>query len=154
MSDYVRLKETIKQLVDDVIDGRVAGGCTRATLVSLSPLKFQITPKLEIYGQFLVSPRFKKFRKEDIGKEYVFFKDFTGQTYYWMYEAMCPQGDNGVAYHWKGEMVKCALEGECSCGGTVLVTHGYVHDQEHCEQVGNCGSTSSKSGTTSGGDGD
>lgn len=151
MSDFNALKETIKQLVENVIDGRVPGGCTRATLISLDPLEFQITSKLKIYGQFLVTPRHKKFRAEDIGKEYVFFKDGGGQTYYWLYEAMCPQGDNGVPYHWSGEMVSCALQGLCSCGGTVLVTHGEVYDQEHYEQVGNAGSTSTGRQTNQGG---
>lgn len=146
MSGYNALKETIKTIAEDVLDGRVPGGCTRAKLISLDPLKFRVTDKLEIYGQFLVSPKFKKFREADLGKEYVFFKDAGGQTYYWMYEPIHPQGENGIPYHWEGETVSCRLLGTCSCGGEVIVTHGYVYDQEHDVQVGNAGSQTNAMG--------
>lgn len=95
MDGYAQLVETIKRIVKGMMDGQVMPGCTRATLISLDPLTFQITPQLKIYGQFLVSPKYRIFLPRDVGKEFVFWKDAGGQSYYFLYEPVRPQGSNG-----------------------------------------------------------
>lgn len=136
MTNYNALKETIKSIAKDTFDGMVPGGYTRARLIEIEPeLKFELTNKLLIYGQFLVTPRYKVFREEDLNKEFVFFKDSGGQTYYYVYEMKWPQGKNGEPYHWEGEIVSATLYGTCP-DGEVIVTHGEIHEAIHEKQVG------------------
>lgn len=134
MANANKLKEAIKMIASDVQNGSVPGGYTRAKLINISPLEFELTSKLKLYGQFLVTPRFKVFRPEDIGKEYVFFKDHGGQTYYYAYEPVNPQGSNGEPYFFEGD-IECEIHGSCS-HGPVVVTSGKIFKIEHRKQVG------------------
>lgn len=135
MNDFEtrRFYELIKQISKGVIDGEVMGGFTRATLISLSPLTFQVTAQLKIYGSFLVTPKYRIFTEKDIGKEFVFFKDLGGQTYYYAYEPQSPQGANGEEYVFSGEM-ECTLRGQCPTG-EVVVTGGEIKRLTHRGKV-------------------
>lgn len=135
MSEVNRLMETIKKISQEMIDGNVPGGYTRAKLTQIEPeLIFKITDKIEVRGQFIVTPKFKVFRQEDIGKDYVFFKDYGGQTYYYAYEPNPEQGKNGISYFWEGS-IQCEINGIDSLGGACVVTEGYIHKIEHKKQV-------------------
>ena len=132
MGSYNELVEVIKQISNDIVVGSVPGGCTRATLVSLDPLTFQVTSQLKLYGQFLTTPKHKVFREEDIGRKYVFWKDSGGQTYYYLYEA-ATQGQNGVPYNFRGTF-EGKLHGTCP-DGAVTVTHGTIDKLTHEREV-------------------
>lgn len=128
-----RLLNNLKQISKDQFSGESPGGFTRATLTSLNPLTFQITSKLKVSGHFIVTPKYRVFTEEDIGKDFVFFKDLGGQTYYYAYEPQTPQGANGESYHFKGK-VTCNLTGTCP-EGTVTITGGTIEDLEHERRV-------------------
>lgn len=133
MANYNGFIEVIKQVASAQIDGRVPAGCTRAKLVKLDPLTFQITAQLHVYGQFLVTPKHKVFRPADVGRDYVFWKDAGGQTYYYLYEPASPQGANGVPYSFKGTF-EGTLHGTCP-DGAVTVTQGTITSLTHEEEV-------------------
>lgn len=132
--EAMRLLGSLKMVSHNVSQGAVPAQMTRATLISLTPLTFRITEQLKLHDQMIVIPKYKVFIEEDIGKHYVFFKNAGGQTYYYMYEASSPQGSNGEPYHFAGRsestITGASLHGACSCGGTVLVTHGEIHSEE------------------------
>lgn len=135
MNDFeiARLLNNLRKISQGQIDGTSPGGFTRATLTSLSPLTFQVTSKLKLSGRFIVTPKYRVFTADDIGKEFVFFRDHGGQTYYYAYEPQTPQGANGEPYHFKGR-VTCNLTGTCPTG-TVTVTGGTIEDLEHDRRV-------------------
>lgn len=133
MANYNDIVQGMKKVAESIYNGSVPGGFTRAKLEKLNPLTFRVNSKLSLYGQFLVVPKYKVFRPEDIGKDFVFFIDSGGQTFYYVYEPSSPQGSNGVPYRFEGE-IKCNLKGTCP-EGEVVVTGGYVEMMEHKRQV-------------------
>lgn len=125
-----RLQALMRQVSIDTIEGQVMGTMTRATLVSLSPLTFQVTSKIKISGRFLVTPKYRLFVEDDLGKDFVFYKDQGGQTYYYCYEPTQNPGENGSPYHFEGKF-KGALHGMSSDGTAVTVTEGVIDDITH-----------------------
>lgn len=133
MESYaVQLKKAIEKIARQVYDSQSPTKKVHATLVSVNPLKFQINDKLFIYGDILISPRFRVFREDEIGRSFVFQEDEMGQQYIYCYEATKKRGENGIPYHYEGThhfengQVQCTLYGTCSCGGTTTVTHGTI----------------------------
>lgn len=133
-NEAIKFKKLIMKIVADVIKGTAPSGATRATLIGINPLEFRVNAQLFLKGQFLVVPKYQVFTAEDIGKEYVFLKDHTGQTYYWMYEPSTPQGSNGIPYSFSGDII-CNLTGTCP-DGSVTVTGGTIEKLTHKRQAG------------------
>lgn len=57
-----------------------------ARLISVTPLTFRVDMKMELTKEFLIFPKGKTFTTLDIGKKYLFLKDYGGQDYFFMYE--------------------------------------------------------------------
>lgn len=128
MDNYLELKKVIEEIVKGVVNNSSGTKKVHAKLVSVNPLKFQLNEKIFIYGNALISPKYRVFREDEIGNEFVFQEDEGGQQYIYCYEAS-PLGQNGIPYHWKGEL-KCELKGKCP-HGDVIVTDGKLIDVKH-----------------------
>ncbi len=109
-----------------------------AKLTSINPVTFipedregeEGLKKIIIKEDFLVIPKYRVFTEEEIGNKFVLQKNFRGQTYFYLYEASEPQGQNGLEYKWKGRIEKCELIGTCP-HGSVVVTHGKIEKGVH-----------------------
>lgn len=104
MSKGYELKELIASISKNVSDDLVPSQITYAELLEIEPeLKFQIDAKLPLKAPFIVTPKYRVFTVEDIGKKFVFLKNLGGQTYFYLYE-MAEQGTNGVPYKFTGSL--------------------------------------------------
>ena len=124
MSIGQELKGVIQEIAVNVIQGGSLTSLTYAELVSIEPLVFKENAKLTISGVHLITPRYRAFTEDDIGKKFAFMKNAGGQDYFYLYEA-APKGHNGVPYSWSGEIEECELIGTCPTG-EVKVTHGKI----------------------------
>ena len=130
MADYNDLKRVIEEISMGVINNRTFSECVIAKLKSVKPLVFYINEKLELsldYGN-LTTPKYRVFRKDEIGKSFIFQKNKDGQQYIYLYEC-APQGENGIPYKWTGSL-KCNLKGTCP-DGDVVVTEGELIEVIH-----------------------
>lgn len=100
MSDYSRLKEVVEEIAQGVMNRATGTRKVHARLVSVSPLKFQLTDKIYLFGSALITPRFRVFRTDEIGRGFVFQEDAGGQQYIYLYEA-AEQGENGEEYRYE-----------------------------------------------------
>lgn len=128
MDKYLELKNTIEDIAKGVMESRTSTKKVHAKLISVTPLKFQLNEKIFIYGSALISPKYRVFREDEIGNEFVFQEDESGQQYIYCYEAASP-GENGVPYKWKGK-IRCNIRGTCS-HGAVVVTEGELIEVIH-----------------------
>lgn len=128
MDNYLELKKIIEDIAKGVIEGKTSTKKVHAKLISVAPLKFQLNEKIFIYGSALVSPKYRVFREDEIGNEFVFQEDESGQQYIYCYEAALP-GENGIAYKWAGK-IKCNIRGTCP-DGDVVVTEGELIEVIH-----------------------
>lgn len=133
MADYSDLKKVIEEIAGGVVKSHIFAKKVHATLVSVSPLQFQLTDKITIAESFLISPKYRIFREDEIGKSFVFQEDYDGQQYIYLYEC-APQGENGVPYKWTGSL-KCNLKGTCP-DGDVVVTEGELIEVIHERGIG------------------
>lgn len=124
MNNYGEFKKTIEKIAQDVYNSKSPTKKVHARLISTSPLKFQLSEKVFIFGTILISPKYRVFTEKDIGKSFVFQEDQDGQQYIYLYEAAEP-GQNGEPYEWSGEIVTANLIGTCP-DGAVTVTHGTI----------------------------
>lgn len=129
MSIGQELKGVIQEIAVNVIQGGSLTSLTYAELVSIEPLVFKENAKLKIQGVHLITPQYRVFTEDDIGKKFVFMKNTGGQDYFYLYEA-APKGHNGVPYKWLGEIEECELIGTCPTG-PVVVTHGKITLARH-----------------------
>lgn len=131
--DVYKLKQAIAEIAKDYTSSLSFSDIFHARLTSLDPLTFKRDDDLELYGKFLVVPKYRKFTQEEIGNYFVFQSNHENQVHYYMYEASSPQGSNGIDYHWEGKnksyIDSCELHGKCSCGHDVIVTHGQIHEE-------------------------
>lgn len=129
MSDYVRFKQLIEDIAKGVINHDTFAKVVFAKLKSVNPLKFELSDKIEIFGDCLISPKYRVFREDEIGNDFVFQEDHEGQRFIYLYEAAAP-GQNGIEYQWKGRIDECRLIGTCP-HGEVVVTHGTIEKAVH-----------------------
>lgn len=134
MSEYNKLKQIIEKIAKGVVDRSAPSRKVHARLVSVSPLKFRVDDKIDIYGQFLISPKYHVFTDEDIGTEYVFLQDYSGQQFIFLYEA-APQGENGIPYTFTGELIDGELKGKTASGEAVTITEGTFNKMKHSKGV-------------------
>lgn len=125
MNGSLELKKVIEEIAKGVITNQVFTKKVHATLISVSPLKFKLSDKIFIYGPNCITPRFRVFREDEIGKSFVFQEDAEGQQYIYCYEATAKPGENGEAYQWSGKIDSCELHGTCP-DGPVTVTGGTI----------------------------
>lgn len=141
--DVYKLKQVIAEIAKDYNGSLSFSDVFHAQLVSLDPLTFIRDDNIVLVEKFLVVPKYRKFTEEEIGNYFVFQSNHENQVHYYQYEASSPQGSNGVDYHWKGKnesyIDSCRLIGTCSCGGTVIVTHGKIFEETIEDCVHDCG---------------
>lgn len=130
-----RLKTVMSRVARDYVDTINFAGLVHAELISLDPLIFRLDNNIELRQEWLVVPKYRRFTEEEIGHLFVFACNHGGQVYYYLYEASYPQGSNGRPYHWEGYLEEATLYGTCSCGGTVVVTHGDIIDCRHDDGI-------------------
>lgn len=125
MSEYGRLKEVVEEIASGVMNRATGTRKVHARLVSVEPLKFQLTDKLFIFGSALISPRFRVFRPDEIGKGFVFQEDAGGQQFIYLYEAAEP-GKNGEEYRYESthEITKDTIIGYVDSANQVHVSPG------------------------------
>lgn len=126
-----RLKNVLTNIVSEYMGTQSFATVFHARLESISPLKFVRDDGIEMYENFLVVPKYRKFTEEEIGHLFVFSGNHEMQVFYYLYESSYPQGSNGRSYHWEGYLEKATLHGTCSCGHDVVVTHGEIIDCRH-----------------------
>lgn len=125
-----QMKRHISKLVSSGIKGADLTSIAYGELIKINPPTFQFEHLPDpLDNEFIITPNYKVFVDEDIGKKYVFMKNAGGQTYFYLYEA-APQGENGVEYKWQGRIDECNLIGECP-DGAVVVTHGTIELAVH-----------------------
>lgn len=132
--DGTKLKQIIEEIAKGVVSNQVMTRKLYATLVSVSPLKFMISPKVFIYGANCITPKYRVFRPDEIGHTFVFQEDAEGQQFIYCYEATDKPGENGIPYKWTGEIVSAELHGTCP-DGAVTVTNGKINVAIHKEGV-------------------
>ena len=110
MDEMLKFKRLIEEIARGVVDNNVYAKKVHAKLES-------------------ITPKFRVFREDEIGKEFVFQEDDKGQQYIYLYEA-APRGENGIEYKWKGRIDKANLIGKCP-HGEVVVTHGTIEVGVH-----------------------
>ncbi|MDY3119150.1 MAG: hypothetical protein SOW18_06405 [Peptoniphilus sp.] len=128
--DCLALKRAIEEIAKGVNENMVFTRKVHGTLVSVSPLKFQLSEKIFIYGANCITPKYRVFREDEIGKSFVFQEDAEGQQFIYCYEATAKPGENGVPYRWKGTIDSCSLHGTCP-HGAVVVTGGTIDSATH-----------------------
>lgn len=131
--DYVRLRRVIEEIAKNVVGNQVFAKKVHATLVSVSPLEFKLSDKISIKGSKCITPRYRVFRADEIGRTFVFQEDHEGQQYIYQYEATKTPGENGEPYKFSGE-IKCTIHGTCP-DGAVTVTHGTIEELTHIRGV-------------------
>lgn len=127
MEDFQKLKRIIEQISQGVVNNMTFTKKVHATLISVEPLQFQLD-NLILDGSFLITPKYRVFRQDEIGHKFVFQEDNDGQQFIYCYEAAEP-GQNGVPYRWTGSVI-CNLTGTCP-DGTVTVTGGELTTVTH-----------------------
>lgn len=128
--DCLELKRVIEEIAKGVNENSVFTRKVHATLISVSPLKFQLSEKIFIYGANCITPKYRVFRQDEIGKSFVFQEDAEGQQFIYCYEATANPGENGEPYQWKGRIDQCELHGTCP-DGAVVVTGGTITMATH-----------------------
>lgn len=128
--DYIELKQVIEEIARGVVNNQVYTRKIHAKLISINPLKFQLSEKIFIYGANCITPKYRVFTQEDIGKSFVFQEDMEGQQFIYCYEPTDKPGENGVPYQWSGKIDSCTLIGTCP-DGSVTVTGGEIHLATH-----------------------
>lgn len=123
------LKSLIERIAGDVVTERGMSKKVHAKLVKVSPPTFRLYDNLEISGAFVITPKYRVFTEDDIGHDFIFEEDYSGQQFIYCYEA-APTGENGVAYKWQGKISACNLIGKCP-HGEVIVTHGTIEEATH-----------------------
>ena len=103
MNKGQRLKRIAQQVAKEVSLGQEHTAIAYGTLDKINPPTFIFEGLDPLDKESIITPKYKVFTPEDIGKKYVFMKNIGGQTYFYMYEA-APQGENGVEYKWKGRI--------------------------------------------------
>lgn len=129
MDEMLKFKRLIEEIARGVVDNNVYAKKVHAKLESISPLSFRLNDKISLYGDFLITPKYRVFREDEIGNEFVFQEDDKGQQYIYLYEA-APRGENGIEYKWKGRIDEANLIGKCP-HGEVVVTHGTIEVGVH-----------------------
>lgn len=125
-----KLKTIITEIVKKYMDNISFSGVCTAKLVSISPLKFVTNDGIEIYNNFLVVPKYRKFTIYEIGNEFVFISNYGGQVFYYLYEASFPRGSNGVEFHIKGKIKKGEIIGKISQAKKEVTITEVVEDKE------------------------
>lgn len=79
--------EKIQKIAGNAQDAKAPFRGVYARLIEVEPkLIFLIDMKLEVSKKFLIFPKGMIFTNNDIGKKYLFLKDYGGQEYFFMYE--------------------------------------------------------------------
>ena len=78
--------EKIQKIAGNTQDAKAPFKGVYARLISVSPITFRIDMKLDVKKKFIIFPKGVNFTIQDIGKKYLFLKDYGGQQYFFMYE--------------------------------------------------------------------
>ena len=126
------LKAAIEKIANGVIEEKNMARKVFAKLTKVNPPTFKLYDNLEVSGAFVITPKYRVFTANDIGKDFVLEEDLGGQRYFYCYEA-ANVGENGIPYRWTGSIPKCDLVGNCSCGHEVHIYSGVLNEIVHKE---------------------
>ena len=126
------LKAAIEKIANGVIEEKNMARKVFAKLTKVNPPTFKLYDNLEVSSAFVITPKYRVFTANDIGKDFVLEEDLGGQRYFYCYEA-ANVGENGIPYRWTGTIPSCDLVGNCSCGHEVHIYSGVLNEIVHKE---------------------
>lgn len=101
-----QLLNVIKEIIENYMSNTVPTGRVYLRLKKLAPLTFEnVENGVVVKGKMLTTPKYRVFKEEEVGSNFLFLKMDDANKYVYLYEA-APEGENGERYIDQAEIME------------------------------------------------